>query len=142
MKPFNIIIADINEKNRRELTEFLESNYYCTVIGQAQSGESFLQLGNIINKADVVILDVLMFKFSGYQLAQRIAIQFPHTKIIALVMPDDYKYLTNLVDINLKEIIYKSSLYAEIIPALEVILEGRSSENITQIYSKKQKSYN
>ena len=126
MKPFNIVIAEGNEKYRRDLVEFLETNYYCTVTGQAHDSESFLKLGTLIKKADVILIDVLLFKNSGYQLAQRIAIQYPQSKIITLVIPENYRYLANLMGLNVREIIYKSSLYTDIIPALERVLEGKT----------------
>jgi len=142
MNPFNIILADVSSENRKDLTEFLESHYYCSVIGQANNAESFLQLGDLIPKADVLILDIHLFKFSGCQLSQRISIQYPNTKVIILVRPEDYKYLVNLMGINLKEIVYKTSLFSDIIPALERVLEGKTMLSSLNIVSNNQMNLN
>lgn len=142
MNPFKIILADVSQESRKELTEFLESHYYCSVIGQANNTESFLQLGELIPQADVLLLDIHLFKFSGCQLSQRISIQYPNTKVIIMVRPEDYKYLVNLMGINLKEIVYKTSLFSDIIPALERVLEGKTMLSSLNIATNNQMNLN
>jgi DNA-binding NarL/FixJ family response regulator len=129
MNPTNIIIAEGNDRYRNEIKNYLETHFYSSIIGEVSSGEAFLRLGNINNKADIVVMDINVFKSSGQKLIQRMSILFPKVKIITLVTRSDYKYIVNLMGLNVKEIVFKSSFFTDIIPALERVLKAKTVLN-------------
>jgi DNA-binding NarL/FixJ family response regulator len=126
MKTYNIIIVDSKTKYRKDIKEYLEMQFNCSIIAEASNGESFLRLGEIIDRADAVLMDIGVIKNSGQLLVQRLMVQYPKTKIITIVNPEDYYYLVSLMFLNIREIVYKSMFFYDVIPALKRVLNGET----------------
>ena len=118
-----IIIVDDNELFIRVMREFLQNNLNCEIIGEAYNGESFLQLPNISN-ADIVLMDLQMPKVNGYQSAQRMSIQYPDLKMIAVTMYKESIVRSKLIEFGFKGCVYKTTFFNNIIPAMQQILSG------------------
>jgi DNA-binding NarL/FixJ family response regulator len=118
-----IIVVDDSELYRKVIKEFLETELFCEIIGEAADGEAFLQMKNI-HLADVVLMDLQMPKVSGFQSAQRASIQYPLIKMIAVTMYTDNIYLSQLIEIGFKGCIYKTTFFEDIIHALQQVMSG------------------
>src|ERR1035437_5607904 len=92
-----IIIVDDSTLYRRVMKEFLEMELSYEIIGEAHNGEVFLQMDNL-NLADIILMDLQMPRVSGFQSAQRMSIQYPDIKMIAVTMYTDNLYLNELID--------------------------------------------
>jgi len=123
MESLKVIIVDDSELYRKVIREFLINELFCEIIGEASNGEMFLQMTNI-HKADIVLMDLQMPKVSGFQSAQRIAIQYPNVKIIAVTMFTDNIYLSQFIEYGFKGCVYKTTFFEDIIPALHKVTSG------------------
>jgi len=122
-KVTKIIIVDDSEMYRRVMKEFLRNELNCEVIAEAANGEAFLQLPNI-HMADIVLMDLQMPRVNGFQSAQRMSIQHPNVKIIAVTMYTDKIYLSQLIELGFKGCVYKTTFFDDIIPAMHQVLTG------------------
>jgi DNA-binding NarL/FixJ family response regulator len=123
MESLKVIIVDDSELYRKVIREFLVNELFCEIIGEASNGEMFLQMTNI-HKSDIVLMDLQMPKVSGFQSAQRIAIQYPNVKIIAVTMFTDNIYLSQFIEYGFKGCVYKTTFFEDIIPALQKVTSG------------------
>ncbi len=72
MKKINVLIADDELRIRKLLCEFLNKKLGCNGI-EAQDGEEALNIFfNSKEKINLVILDVMMPKYSGWQVLEKI----------------------------------------------------------------------
>lgn len=137
MKSYNIIVVDSQTKYRRDIKEYLEMQFNCSIIAEASDEVTFLRLGDIIYRADVVLMDISILRNADQMLVQRLMVQYPKTKIIVIVNPNDYTYLVSLMSLNIKDVVYKAMFFFDIVPALKRVLNGKTKkqEDIEYDYS-------
>jgi len=122
-RKLKLIVVDDSEMYRKVMKEFLHNELDCEVIAEANNGETFLQLPNIA-QADIILMDLQMPRVNGFQSAQRMSIQYPQVKMIAVTMYTDSIYLSQLVELGFKGCVYKTKFFDDIIPAMHKVLTG------------------
>jgi NarL family two-component system response regulator LiaR len=113
--PIRVVIVDDHLMVRRGLATFLKVSQNLELVGEADSGESAIQLCAKL-QPDVVLMDMVMQNMDGAAATRLIRKQCPSTQIIALTSFKD-------------EILVKSALQAG---AISYLLKGVSASELAQ----------
>ncbi|MFN8383555.1 MAG: response regulator transcription factor [Anaerolineales bacterium] len=113
--PIRVVIVDDHLMVRRGLATFLKVSKNLELVGEADSGESAIQLCADL-KPDVVLMDMVMQSMDGAAATRLIRKQSPTTQIIALTSFKD-------------DILVKSALQAG---AISYLLKGVSASELAE----------
>jgi DNA-binding NarL/FixJ family response regulator len=120
-----IIIADDHPIFRSGLRTLLESAPNFKVIGEAENGETALQM-IASTKPDVAILDIDMPEKDGFEVAQTLFSKSIPVGVIFLTMHRDKKLFNAALNIDVKGFVLKDSAMADLINAVKVVSRGES----------------
>ncbi len=98
------------------------------VVAEAQSGREALDILVQVD-VDIVLLDISMPDTDGFQTCKLLLSQYPHLKIIALTMHQEYTFIQNMLDQGVHGYLLKSSGRDEIILAIRQVYNNRSYLN-------------
>jgi NarL family two-component system response regulator LiaR len=113
--PIRVVIVDDHLMVRRGLATFLKVSKNLELVGEADSGESAIQLCAEL-KPDIVLMDMVMQSMDGAAATRLIRKQSPSTQIIVLTSFKD-------------DILVKSALQAG---AISYLLKGVSASELAQ----------
>src|SRR5271167_316226 len=93
----SVVIVDDYASIRQMLAAFIESQKEFTVAGQTGSGVEAL---NMIKKLrpDVVILDLILPRFSGHDVLKRVKIEAPRTKVLLYTGIIDEAFIARVLE--------------------------------------------
>jgi len=132
-----IIIVDDNKEFRSTLRFFIEQELNYTVIGEAASGEEFLELApSVISEADVIIMDIVMNQISGIEATKRITWIHKNLKVLAVTMHIEKIFLEQIIEAGFKGCVFKSEVFHTLEKALLAIKDGRLYINETLLSDK------
>jgi len=119
-----ILIADDHEAVRRSLRSALSECESWEVCGEASDGTEALQQVLKLHP-DLVILDYLMPKMNGLEVACEIRLAVPSTKIVVLSMIDtpQMEGATQLVGVD--AFVSKSSGITDLVSVLQQVLDDQ-----------------
>jgi DNA-binding NarL/FixJ family response regulator len=119
-----VIIVEDNDTFRQGLKVLIESNSRFKVLKEAAG---FYDLVNqpVIEKADIILMDLAMPEVNGFEAAKEILWAHPKTPILAVTMHQDKAYLLELIRAGFKGCVFKSNIYAEIFDAIDAVLLGK-----------------
>ncbi len=116
-----VLIVDDHALFRTGLRGLLESEGIAQVMGEAGNGEEFLEL---LDSADVVLLDIDMPVMGGIEAASRAMALRPELRIITLSMHGDEHYYFAMVAAGVKGFLLKNSGMDEVAAAITTVAEG------------------
>lgn len=125
MEPYKIFLVDDHTLFRNGLRGLLDSREDCVVVGEASTGEEFLEQLQECD-ADVVFMDIAMPGIKGDEATARALEIRPDLKIITLSMFGDDDYYFRMVSVGAKGFLLKSSDIDEVIAAIETVATGGS----------------
>jgi len=120
-----IIIADDHPIFRNGLRVLLESESKFKIIGEADNGETALQM-IAAEKPDVAILDIDMPEKDGFEVAQSLFNKSIPVGVIFLTMHRDKKLFNAALNIDIKGFVLKDSAMADLINAVKSVSRGES----------------
>jgi DNA-binding NarL/FixJ family response regulator len=124
-KKLKIIIVDDNKSFREAIKLFLTNELNCEVIGEATDGNEFLSLVKTIGYlVDIVLMDIQMPQLDGIAATKKWCLRNSQTKVIAVTMYQDKAYLLQLIESGFKGCVFKTSVFAEIVNAIEIVRNG------------------
>jgi DNA-binding NarL/FixJ family response regulator len=127
MSVIRIAIADDSEPMRMVYKRVLETQMDFEVVGMAADGEEALEQAMALIP-DVAILDIVMPKINGIEVAQRIINRHPDTGIVMISSYADPAYVSAIMETGAKRRAYilKNSLseISELIRVVEAITNG------------------
>ena len=127
MSAIRITIADDSEPMRMVYKRVLETQIDFEVVGMAADGEEALEQA-MAHIPDVAILDIVMPKINGIEVAQTIINQHPDTGIVIISSYADPAYVSAVMETGAKRRAYvlKNSLseISELIRVVEAIANG------------------
>lgn len=126
MAGINIAILDDHQIIIDGIKLLLQSDEKLSVIMEANDGFSFLEkLKTATEKTDLILLDLMMPKISGYETALMINERFPEIKIVVLSMNNDAETIYNLIEkADIKGFLPKSINKNELLAAIYKIHNG------------------
>ncbi len=118
-----VIIADDHELVRAGLRALLEQQKV-EVVGEAGDGRSALKLVRQL-QPDIAIMDVGMPEMNGIDSTRRIVEAVPETRVLALSMHNDRRFVTQMLDAGASGYLLKDCALEELAFAVRALLDGR-----------------
>lgn len=119
-----ILLADDHRILREGLRSLLAQQPGITVVGEASDGETAVALARELHP-DVVIMDVVMPGLDGVAATRRIRAECPDTRIIALSMHSDRRFVSEMVRAGALGYLVKDSAFEELNQAVKTVIANR-----------------
>lgn len=112
-----IVIVDDHKITRDGLTALIERQSDMTVVGEAENGRDAV---NLVQKfaPDIVIMDINMPDLNGIDATRQIRALSPATKVIALSMYSDKRYVEGMLRAGVSGYLVKSCAFDELVKAI------------------------
>jgi two-component system, NarL family, response regulator NreC len=132
-----ILIADDHQIVRQGLRFLLEKEPDMKVVAEAEDGRNTVRIARELNPA-VIIIDVAMPDLNGIEATRQIISESPATKIIALSMYADRRFVVNMLKAGASGYLLKDCAFEELTRAIRVVLTHRTylSPGVTDILVK------
>jgi len=120
-----IILVDNHQIMRDGLRFMLEKFPNLTVVGEADNGRAGVSLTKEL-VPDVVIMDITMPDLNGIDATRQIKKLIPQTRVIALSMHSDRKYVIRMLQAGASGYVIKDSAFEELSRAIATTLRGQT----------------
>lgn len=119
-----IVLADDHQLMRSGLRALIEQQGDMEVMAEAENGRQAVQL--IVEKCpDIAIMDIGMPELNGIEATRRIAIEQPMTKVIALSMHSDKRYVEGMLSAGASGYLLKDSAFEEVVRAIRSVTNNQ-----------------
>lgn len=123
--PTRIMLADDHQIVREGLATLLEQEGDMRVVGTAADGRAAVKLAAEL-LPDVVVLDVGMPGLNGIEAARQITGALPATKILALSMHSDRRFVLEMLRAGASGYLLKDCAFDELAHAIRTIVAGQT----------------
>jgi DNA-binding NarL/FixJ family response regulator len=123
MKKLRILLADDHKIVREGLRTLINSQPDMQVVGEAANGREVLVKAREL-KPDVVVMDLSMPELNGLQATERLKIERPEMKVVALTAHEDEGYLRQLCKVGAAGYVLKRSAGDELVKAISEVAKG------------------
>lgn len=123
-KPLRILIVDDHLVVRMGLSALISLEPGMTVVGDAEDGESALELVERLHP-DIVVMDIMMPHMNGVEATARIAAAHPETRILLLTTFSASGEVVQALDTGAHGAIVKDSSQKELIAAIKTVAAGK-----------------
>jgi DNA-binding NarL/FixJ family response regulator len=120
-----ILIADDHTIVRSGLRSLIENEPDMEVVAEADNGRATVKR-TLELAPDVVVMDVAMPELNGIEATRQIIDALPGTKIIALSMHADKRYVMEMLKAGASGYILKDSAYEELAIAIRTVIRNRT----------------
>lgn len=121
--PLTILIADDHRIVREGLRQLLDAAPNLKVVGEADTGVRAVELALELSPA-CVVMDITMPQLSGIEATRRILAQRPATRIIALSMHAERRYIIECLRAGMQGYLLKESAFDEMRRAIDMVMDG------------------
>ncbi|MBN2375416.1 MAG: response regulator transcription factor [Sedimentisphaerales bacterium] len=121
----SILLADDHKIIRDGLRALIEKQSDMEVVADADNGRSAVELATKLRPA-VVVMDVSMPDLNGIEATRQILSLLPDTKIIALSMHSDRRFVTEMFKANACGYLLKDCAFEELIRAIETVVSNHT----------------
>lgn len=135
----SIVVVDDHDIVRTGLRTILETDEELLVIGEANDGLSAIRTVQKL-KPDILMLDLMMPRLNGLDVARNVQTVSPGTRVIVLSMHSNEAYVLDALKIGIAGYVLKDSSTDEILKAIHSVIEGNRylsppiSETIIESY--------
>jgi DNA-binding NarL/FixJ family response regulator len=119
-----ILLADDHRILREGLRSLLAQQPDVTVVGEASDGDAVVSLARTL-RPDLVIMDVVMPGTDGIAATRQIRAECPETKVIALSMHSDRRFVSEMVRAGALGYLVKDSAFEELNLAVRTVMSNR-----------------
>ena len=119
-----ILIADDHKILREGLKSLLEKQPEFAVVAEAQDGLSAISEAKK-HKPDIAILDIGMPDLNGIEVTRRIRSEMAETRVIALSMHADRRFVMGILEAGANGYLLKDSAFTELITAVTAVAKGK-----------------
>lgn len=123
-KPLRILIVDDHLVVRMGLSALISLEPGMTVVGDAEDGESALELVEELHP-DVVVMDIMMPHMNGVEATVRITAAHPETRILLLTTFSASGEVVQALDAGACGAIVKDSSQQELVTAIKAVAAGK-----------------
>lgn len=120
----NIILADDHHVIRQGLRLLIEREKDLWVVGEADSGWSALSAVKEVHP-DLVVMDVSMPELNGMEATRKILSEAPDTKVLALSMYSDRRFVEGMFQAGVSGYILKNCIAKELVSAIRLVAKGQ-----------------
>jgi DNA-binding NarL/FixJ family response regulator len=119
-----ILLADDHRILREGLRSLLAQQPDIAVVGEASDGETAVALAREL-RPDLVIMDVVMPGMDGVAATRRIRAECPDTRVIALSMHSDRRFVSEMLRAGALGYLVKDSAFEELHQAVKAVMADR-----------------
>jgi DNA-binding NarL/FixJ family response regulator len=119
-----ILLADDHRILREGLRSLLAQQADLSVVGEASGGEEVIAMARQL-RPDLVIMDVVMPDLDGVAATRIIHEELPATKVIALSMHSDRRFVSEMLRAGAVGYLVKDSAFEELHLAVRTVMEDR-----------------
>jgi two-component system response regulator NreC len=123
MKNIRLMLVDDHEVVRTGLRTFLETQAGVEVVGEANNGQSALELAEE-KKPDVVVMDISMPDMDGLETTRRLLVATPDCKVLALTVHADKQYFFEMLAAGAVGYVTKQAAADDLVSAIRSVAEG------------------
>jgi len=109
-----ILLVDDHKMMRDGLRALLEKHPGMEIAGEASSGFEALELARKLTP-DLIVMDVTMPGLNGIEATRKIMAELPRTKVVALSMNTDRRYITAMLEAGAVGYLIKNAASDELI---------------------------
>jgi len=120
-----VLIADDHKIVREGLRSLLEKQPDIVVVAEAENGETVLKLVQEM-RPDIVLMDIAMPNLNGMEATRRITDTVPETKVIALSMYLDRRFIIGMLSAGALAYLPKDCNSEELTKAIRTVAQGRA----------------
>ncbi|WP_321494923.1 response regulator transcription factor [uncultured Desulfobacter sp.] len=120
----SIILADDHHVIREGLRLLLDRERDFLVMAEADSGVAALSAVKKFNP-DLVIMDVSMPELNGMEATRKIISEVPGTKVLALSMHSDKRFVEGMFQAGVSGYILKNCIARELVSAIRLVAKGQ-----------------
>ncbi len=121
----SILLADDHKLVRHGLLTALSQEPGMKVVAEAASGEEAIELCRK-HQPQVVLMDINMPGINGTQATQIIVSEMPQTKVLALTMHDQERYVRGMLEAGAVGYLLKNCAFEELTHAIKEVVQGKS----------------
>ncbi|HMA86620.1 MAG TPA: response regulator transcription factor [Desulfosalsimonadaceae bacterium] len=125
MASIKILLADDHKITRDGLRALLEQQANMNVVGEAENGREAVRLAMDL-APDVVVMDISMPELNGIEATRQIRGVLPDTKVIALSMYADRRYVVGMLKAGVSGYLLKNCAFDELVSAIEAVTNNES----------------
>jgi DNA-binding NarL/FixJ family response regulator len=125
MMTVTILIADDHKILREGLKSLLEKQPGFAVVAESEDGISAID-GVKKHKPDIAIIDIGMPDLNGIEVTRKIRSETTATKVIALSMHADRRFVMGVLEAGAKGYLLKDSAFAELVTAVAAVAKGKT----------------
>jgi len=125
IKKTRLVIVDDHQLIIDGIKALLRDEESIQIVGEASNGKEAIEVIDLL-ETDVVLLDIDMPVMDGIETSKILHQKYPKLAIIILSMHAEKGLIKNLVEIGVKGYLLKNSSRAEILKALNEVMEGNS----------------
>lgn len=118
-----ILLADDHELFREGLRSLLEAEPYFSVLATAADGLEAVRLARELSP-DVAVLDLAMPLLNGIEATRRIMALDNGTRVIALSMHDDLRFVSEMMGVGARGYLLKDCALLEICDGIRTVMNG------------------
>lgn len=122
--PTRILLADDHGILREGLRALLQKQPDFEVVAEADDGRAAVKLAKEL-QPDVVIIDIAMPNLNGIEATRKILADLPETKVLALSMHSDKRFVTGILREGASGYLLKDSAFEELSLAIQTVCGGR-----------------
>jgi DNA-binding NarL/FixJ family response regulator len=122
-KKIRVLLAEDHTLVRQGFRRILEDDPRITVVGEASTGLSAIQLTKEL-QPDVAVMDLSMPELGGLEASAEILKELPKTKILILSMYSNEAYVRKAFEIGAKGYILKNAIEMDLTRAVIALAEG------------------
>jgi two-component system, NarL family, response regulator NreC len=123
--PTRVLIADDHQLVRDGLKALLEKEEGIAVCGEASNGREAIDLCAQL-RPDVLVVDVTMPELNGIEAARQVTQVCPATKIIALSVHVDSRFVGAMIKAGASGYLPKHCAFSELSTAIREVIQGRT----------------
>jgi DNA-binding NarL/FixJ family response regulator len=118
-----IVLVDDHQMLRDGLRTIVNLNEEFEVVGEAADGRKAIELASSL-RPDVVVMDVVMPGMNGIEATQQILTESPETKIVALSVYTDKRYVTRMLEAGATGYVLKVAAHGLLLEAIRAVMRG------------------
>jgi DNA-binding NarL/FixJ family response regulator len=118
-----ILLVDDHQMLRDGLRAIVDLNEEFEVVGEAADGRTAIELASRL-RPDVVVMDVVMPGMNGIEATHRILAESPDTKVVALSVYTDKRYVAKMLEAGAAGYVLKLAAHGLLLEAIRTVLRG------------------
>lgn len=117
-------MADDHNLVREAIHALLEQKSEMEVVGETADGQTTLELARK-TRPDVIIMDIAMPGLNGIETTRKIISDFPDTKVIALSVHSEKKFVFQMFKAGASGYLLKDCIFEELLSAIQAVIKNQ-----------------